>query len=256
MKRAVAALVMLGIATVTAAPSSAAPTVYGSAQLKYTVNATASISIAVNYDVNGAIQPAAASSILASAAGNCAAGVAEASNATLTFGGITPPGGAGTYTSCYYKNALSVGVNSNDSAGVKVVEYVDAVQPGTVICAYPIDATPKNKPTQSAATAIAGSGLCPAATGGGAGTALTGLGAVTAGAGFGALGNPGAPATVVTAGAPTATAYTAGGLTLYNTAAAPPAGWNFMGQDVSMNVSPAAPSGANTQVITIALIPS
>ena len=29
-----------------------------------------------------------------------------------------------------------------------------------------------------------------------------------------------------------------------------------MGQDVSMNVSPAAPSGVNTQVITIALIPS
>jgi hypothetical protein len=248
---------MLGIATVTAAPSSAAPTVYGSAQLKYTVNATASISIAVNYDVNGAIQPAVASSILASAVGNCAAGVAEASNATLTYGGITPPGGAGTYTSCYYKNAISVGVNSNDSAGVKVVEYVDAVQVGTVICAYPIDATPKNKPTQSAATAIAGSGVCPGATGGsGAGTALTGLGAVTAGAGFGALGNPGAPATVVTAGAPTATTYTAGGLTLYNTAVAPPAGWNFMGQDVSMNVSPAAPSGANTQVITIALIPS
>jgi hypothetical protein len=248
---------MLGIATVCAAPSSAATTVYGSAQLKYTVNATASVSIAVNYDTNGNIQPTTASSILASAAGNCTNGVAESSNATLTFGGITPPGSAGSYTSCYYKNAISVGINSNDSAGVKVVEYVDAVQTGTVICAYPIDATPKSKPTQSGATAITGSGTCPAATGGaGAGTALSGLGAVTAGTGYGAQGNPGSPTTVVTTGAPTATAYTAGGLTLYNTASAPPAGWNFMGEDVSMNVSPAAPSGANTQVITIALIPS
>jgi hypothetical protein len=246
---------MLGIAAASAAPSSAAPTVYGSAQLKYTVNATASISIAVNYDNAGAIQPAVASSILASAAGNCTAGVAEASNATLTFGGITPPAAAGNYTSCLYKNAISVGINSNDSAGVKVVEYVDAVQAGTVICAYPLDATPKATPTKSLATAIAGSGVCPAPTGGAAGTALTGLGAVTAGSGFGAAGNPGAPATVVTA-TPTATTYTAGGLVLYNPAVAPPAGWNFMGQDVSMNVSPAAPSGANTQVITIALIPS
>jgi hypothetical protein len=247
---------MLGIATVTAAPCVAATTVYGSAQLKYTVNATASISIAVNYDGNGNIQPAVASSILQSAAGNCTAGVAEASNATLTFGGITPPGGAGTYTSCLYKNALSVGVNSNDSAGVKVMEYVDVLPAGTVICAYPIDATPKSKPTQSSATAIAGNGTCVAPTGGAAGTALTALGATTAGAGYGAQGNPGVPTTVVVAGTPTSTVYTAGGFSLYNSgAAAPPAGWNFMGQDVSLSVSPAAASGANlTSVITLALI--
>src|ERR1700685_1832559 len=190
VKRAVAALVMLGIATVCAAPSSAATTVYGSAQLKYTVNATASISIAVNYDTNGNIQPAVASTILASAAGNCTAGVAEGSNATLTSGGITPPGGAGTYTSCLYKNALSVGVNSNDSAGVKVMEYVDVLPAGTVICAYPIDATPKTKPTQSAATAIAGNGTCAAPTGGSAGRALTALGARAGGARYGAQGYP------------------------------------------------------------------
>jgi hypothetical protein len=247
---------MLGIATVTTAPSFAATTVYGSAQLKYTVNATASISVAVNYDSNGAIQPAVASSILQSTAGNCTAGVAEASNATLTFGGITPPGTAGNYTSCLYKNALSVGVNSNDSAGVKVVEYVDVLPTGTVICAYPNDATPKNKPTQSAATAISGNGTCAAPTGGSAGTALTGLGATTAGAGYGAQGNPGAPATVVVAGTPTATVYTSGGFSLYNSgAAAPPAGWNFLGQDVSLSVSPAAASGSNlSSVITLALI--
>jgi len=247
---------MLGIATATAAPSMAATTVYGSAQLKYTVNATASISIAVNYDANGAIQPAVASTILSSAAGNCAAGVAEASNATLTFGGITPPATPGNYTTCYYKNAMSIGVNSNDSAGVNVVEYVDAVQAGTAICAYRLDATPKVKPTQSAATAITGQNTCAAPTGGAAGTALSALGAVTAGAGFGAQGNPGVPATVVVAGTPTSTAYTAGGYSLYNPASAPPTGWNFIGEDVSLSVSPAASSGAQTSVITVALIPS
>jgi len=247
---------MLGIATATAAPSMAATTVYGSAQLKYTVNATASISIAVNYDSNGAIQPAVASTILASTAGNCAAGVAEASNATLTFGGITPPGAAGSYTTCYYKNAMSIGVNSNDSAGVNVVEYVDQIQTGTAICAYRLDATPKNKPTQSGATAITGQNTCAAPTGGAAGTALSALGAVTAGAGFGAQGNPGVPSTVVVAGTPTSTVYTSGGYSLYNPASAPPAGWNFIGEDVSLSVSPAASSGAQTSVITVALIPS
>jgi hypothetical protein len=84
---------------------------------------------------------------------------------------------------------------------------------------------------------------------------LTGLGATTAGAGFGAQGNPGAPATVVVAGTPTATAYTAGGMALYSTGSAPPAGWNFMGQDISMSVSNAAGSGAKTAVITIAMVP-
>jgi hypothetical protein len=248
---------MLGIATATAAPSMAATTVYGSAQLKYTVNATASISIAVNYDANGAIQPAVASSILASTAGNCAAGVAEASNATLTFGGITPPAAAGSYTTCYYKNAMSIGVNSNDGAGVNVVEYVDQIQAGTGICAYRLDASPKTKPTQSSATAITGQNTCAAPTGGAAGTALSALGAVTAGAGYGAQGNPGAPATVVVAGTPTSTAYTSGGYSLYSVSGSPPpAGWNFIGEDVSLSVSPAATSGAQTSVITVALIPS
>ncbi len=214
---------MLGIATVTAAPSSAATTVYGSAQLKYTVNATASISIAVNYDVNGNIQNAVNSTILQSTAGNCTAGVAEGANATLTFGGITPPGGAGTYTSCLYKNALSVGVNSNDSAGVKVMEYVDVLPVGTVICAYPLDAAPKVKPTQSAATAIAGNGTCAAPTGGAAGTALSALGATTAGSGYGAQGAPGGTV-VVGPGTPTSTVYTAGGFALYNSLAVPAAG--------------------------------
>ena len=247
---------MLGIATATATPSMAASTVYGSAQLKYTVNATASISIAVNYDANGAIQPAAASTILASAAGNCTAGVAEASNATLTFGGVTPP--AAGYTSCYYKNALSIGVNSNDSAGVQVMEYIDVAKAGTTVCAYRLDNVPKNKPTQSAATAIAGQNTCAAPTGGAAGTALTAQGATSNnGNGFGAQGNPGAPATVVTALAPQSTAYGGAGYNVYTVAgSAPPAGWNFIGEDVSLSVDSSAPSGAQTSVITVALIPS
>jgi hypothetical protein len=37
---------------------------------------------------------------------------------------------------------------------------------------------------------------------------------------------------------------------------APPAGWNFIGEDVSLSVDGSASSGAQTSVITVALIPS
>ena len=151
---------MLGIATATAAPSMAASTVYGSAQLKYTVNATASISIAVNYDVNGAIQPAAASTILASAAGNCTGRRRRSVERDADL--RRRHAAAAGFTSCYYKNALSIGVNSNDSAGVQVMEYIDVPRPARAICAYRLNAAPPDKPTQSAATAIAGQNTCAA----------------------------------------------------------------------------------------------
>lgn len=244
---------MLGMGAVTAAPSMAATTTYGSAQLKYTVNATAAISIATNYVAATGAQNAAAGTILAGGTGACSAAVAEAS-ATLTFGGITPPTVPATYQTCYYKQALSVGVNSNDSSGVKVIEYMDAIPAGTVFCAYPIDSTPQTHPTASSATAAAGGGTCATATGGTAGSALAALGAASSGTAgtFGAAGNPGG--TDVTA-TPQYTAYTAGGYTWYSTATAPPAGWNFMGEDVSLSVSNAAASGANlSQILTVALI--
>ncbi len=246
---------MLGIATVCAGPASAAPpTVYGSAQLKYTVNATAAVSIAVNYSATGAIQAGTASTILPSTAGSCAAGVAEGATANLTFGGITPP--AAGYTGCYYKNAISVGVNSNDSAGVKVVEYFDTAVTGTQLCAFFLDATPKAAPTASGAAGnpAAYTASCPTVNAV-AGVALAPLGAATNGtSGYGAAGNP--PVATNVNATPLYTAYTSGGATLYSTASQPPAGWNYMGQDVQLNVSAAAPSGAQTNVITVAVIPS
>jgi hypothetical protein len=252
---------MLGIATATAAPSMAATTVYGSAQLKYTVNATASVSIAVNYDpTTGSIKNATAGSILASAAGNCTAAVAEGTNATLTFGGITPPGGA-AYTGCYYQNAISVGVLSNDTNGVKVMEYLDTVPTGTAVCVFPLGTanTLAALPAASGASGNPGAytgAACPTVNSV-AGQLLTGLGAATAGTGFGAVGAPPGVTTNTTA-TPTATTYTAGGYQLFNGAAA--AGlsgttYKYVGQDVQMNVNGTAASGANTSIITVAVIP-
>jgi hypothetical protein len=231
----------------------AATTVYGSAQLKYTVNATAAVSIAVNYDATGAIQSGVASTILPSVAGACTAGAPEGTTATLTFGGITPP--ASGYTGCYYKNAISVGVQSNDTANVTVVEYIDTLAPGTQICAFKLN-TPAAAPTQSGATGNPGPyvAACPTVNGV-AGTALTGLGVATAGTGFGGATVTGL--TTNTAATPTATTYTAGGYQLYNALGGfSGASFKYIGQDIQMNVSGAAASGAATNVITIAVIAS
>jgi len=248
---------MLGIATVTAAPSMAATTVYGSAQIKYTINATAQVAIATNYTSSAPFgQSAAASTILASTAGNCAAGVAE-TGATLTFGAITPGSSATTYTSCLYKNAILVGVNSNDTNGFKVWEYTDTVASGTVICAYANNtATMAAAPVASPATAIAGNGTCAAPTGGAAGTALTGQGASTAGTGFGGASNPGTGTWDVTA---TPTATTAGGVgdNIFSPTSA--AGtWLYGGEDISFSANSTAASSSVTQtnVVTVAVIPN
>jgi hypothetical protein len=245
---------MLGIATATAAPSMAATTVYGSAQLKYTVNATAAVSIAVNYDpVTGSIKNATAGSILPSVAGNCTAAVAEGANATLTFGGITPP--AAGYTGCYYQNAISVGVQSNDTNGVKIVQYLDTLATGTQVCSFPLNAAPAALPGASGASGnpAAYTASCPTVNSV-AGTALTALGATTAGTGFGAAGAPAGVTTNVTA-TPTATVYTAGGQTLYSGTGVSGAAFKYIGEDIQMNVGGSATSGAATAVITVAVIP-
>jgi hypothetical protein len=254
VKRAVTALASLGIVTALAAPSMAATTVYGSAQLKYTVNATAAVSIAVNYDAAGAIQNAVASTILPSVAGNCTAGVAEGALATLTFGGITPP--AAGYTGCYYKNAISVGVQSNDALGLNIYQYTDVVAAGTQICSFKLNAAPAAAPTQSGANGNPGPyvAACPTVNGI-TGVALTGLGAATPGSGFGAAGVPVGPTTNVTAN-PTATTYAAGPPAIYTTASALGAAFKYIGEDIQMNVNASATSGAATNVITFAVIPN
>ena len=214
--------------------------VYGSADLKFTVNATAEVAIATNYATTAPYgQSGAAATILDSTPGNCAAGVVE-TLATLTFGGVTPPGTG--YNGCYYKNAVEIGISSNDANGYKVIEYIDTVVTGTQVCLFRLNATPAAAPTVSGAS------------GNPAGTALVGLGAPVAGTGFGGASNPGTGTWNVTA-TPTATTYTAGGDTVYSGASLL-SGWNYIGEDIQLNVSSAAASVAETNVLTVAVIPN
>jgi hypothetical protein len=51
--------------------------------------------------------------------------------------------------------------------------------------------------------------------------------------------------------------YGGAGYNVYTVAGAPPpAGWNYIGEDVSLSVDASAASGAQTSVITVALIPT
>lgn len=238
---------MLGIVCSAAAPSMAA-TNQGSVQLKYTVNAVASVSIATNYSAAGA-QQLTAPTILPSAAGQCTAPASE-TGATLTFAGITPP--AAGYTGCYYKNAVSVGVLSNDTLGVKIYEYLDVLNPGEQVCAFPTDAAPvAANPTASSASGNPAAYAAACAAGG---TALAALGATNSGgAGFG---GPGAPGGTVVNANPLYTTWTAGGFTLYSGTANSGTIWKYMGQDVQLNVNGTAPSTAQTNVISFAIIPN
>ena len=204
--------------------------VYGSADLKFTVNATAEVAIATNYATTAPYgQSGAAATILDSTPGNCA-GVVE-TLATLTFGGVTPPGTG--YNGCYYKNAVEIGISSNDANGYKVIEYIDTVVTGTQVCLFRLNATPAAAPTVSGASGnpAAYTASCPTVNSI-AGTALVGLGAP-----------------------PTATTYTAGGDTVYSGASLL-SGWNYIGEDIQLNVSSAAASVAETNVLTVAVIPN
>jgi len=257
MKRALAALAILGLGSVMAMPAQAAgPTVYGSAQLKYTVTATAALSLATNYTAAvGGPQSAAASSILPSAVGGvCTAGVAEGGLAQLTFGAITPPAGA-TSTGCYYQNAISVGISSNDALGVTLTEGIDTATAGIVVCAFPLNAAPAASPTVSGAAgnpAAQLAGTCPTINAV-AGQKLAAVAGYAAGAGFGAAGAPGGTDVQAAPGSFTAP----GGFTVFTTGAPLGyAGFKFLGQDIQLNVDGTAASGVATKVVVFALVAS
>lgn len=257
MKRALAALAILGLGSVMAMPAQAAgPTVYGSAQLKYTVTATAALSLATNYVAATGSQSAAAASILPSVAAACSAGAAEGALATLTFGNVTPPSGAGS-TGCYYQNAISVGISSNDAAGVTLTEGVDAVTAGVIVCAFPLNAAPAALPAASGAAgnpAAQAAGTCPTINAV-AGQKLAAVAGYAAGAGFGAAGAPAGVTTDVQAAPGSFTAP--GGFTVFTTGASLGyAGYKFMGQDIQLNVDGTAASGAATRVVVFALVAS
>jgi hypothetical protein len=187
LNRPFAAFVIGAALLATADRAYAGSTTSGAAQLVFTAAATMSMTIATQYSATGT-QGNAVPTLLPSAAGVCTAAGSEL-NFTLTFGALNEQAAANT--ACLYKNAVSVGVNSNDAAGFIVNEYLDtAPTTGVGICAFPnggasFPLTPATAPTQSAragnqaAGTFTGNNLTSCAAGGaivptGAGGAVNG----------------------------------------------------------------------------------
>lgn len=240
-KRAALALVGLGMAAVTCAPVSAA-TQTGSVQMKWSVAATATMTLVTNYTSGvAAAQGTGANSLQPSPAGTCANQAAETAF-TMTFGALTPS--ATTAVGCNYQRAVAATVTTNDSLGYKVTEFLDQTPTaGITFCAFPNNsgAATVNAPAslQASAPAAYTAGAC--ATGG---TALVpGTGASGTGGG-----NPG------TTGIRTATTPA----TPYTWASTAAVAANLVyGEDIQLNLAAnQASTAADTSYIIISLIPN
>ena len=259
VKRLIAASALAAVLLVPASFARASSTYTGGAQIQWTSAATSSLAIVTQYSTTGT-QGTAVPTLLPSAAGVCT-GAGTETGFTLTFGALTRSLAAPT--ACLYKNAIAIGVQTNDASGFSVSEYLDAAAAtGVGICAYPnggasFPLTPAIAPVSAstrsgnpAAGTYTGQNLTSCAAGGNIIPQGTG-GAANAGT---VPGNPG------TAGLQYYSPSTSGlslmsmsGPTVNGGAIA-----SFYGaEDVQVNLSPNAPSSTAAQTgafITIELI--
>lgn len=135
----------------------------GAAQIQWTTAASATLSIVTQYSTAGA-QGNAMPTLLQSVAGTCSPLNAE-SNFSLTFGSLIPK--SSSAVGCLYKNAIAIGVQTNDAAGFSVNQYIDVpLTNGVGICAYPNGGGGSfpETPTVAPITASSQSGTPPAGT--------------------------------------------------------------------------------------------
>ena len=236
-------------------------TTSGNAQLRFTSAATQSMAIVTQYSTT-ATQGNAAPTLLPSIAGVCTPGASE-TNFTLTFGALNER--AAGANACLYKNAVSIGVNSNDAAGFVVSEYLDATPTsGIGICSFPntggsFPMTPAILPVAAsarsgnpAAGTFTGTNLTSCAAGGS--IVPAGTGGISSGGSN--PGNPGAPGLefyspsgtslgVISLGTPT---LNAGSIVNF-----------YAGQDIQVNLAAGAASTLVAQTgvyMTIQLVPN
>ncbi|MDQ6929225.1 MAG: hypothetical protein M3126_00985 [Candidatus Eremiobacteraeota bacterium] len=240
MKRLLALSAIIGSIAVASGPALAATNSYGSFKASWTVAVTSTVHVHTNVNTAGAYV-AGANSLSPDAAdpGVCASGT-ESSDDTLTFGTVAPAGA--TTTGCNYRNAVGVSVTTNDSAGFKIQEMLDAAMPaGYTLCALP------NSPAAfggalSLTTLVSSARVGTIACGGSALTPGTGGALVNAGAGGGDFGGAGESYQGAT-----------GGSLLWASNAGPAAGL-LASEDIQLNMAANAASGANSAVVTVQYI--
>jgi len=254
VKRAIAGLGALIIAGATLAPVMAATNYEGAVKFTYTIPASFTAVLAVDYKTaQSAFATAAAASVQTSTStgsGSCTTPTSpdQYNSYALSFGTITPGTGV---TGCNYQQGIGISVNTNDAQGYAIYETLDvtAAPANYGICittdgATAAATTPSS--TNSSAPGAATFNGSNVATSCAVGT-LLGPGAAT----IANAGNGGAVALNQTGtGASSTTVPTTGAI--WTVAAGTPAtGTNFFGEDVQLNIPPAAPSvsGANHAII-------
>lgn len=260
MKRFVAATAIAAALMVPAKCAVASSTITGGAQVMWASQASATLALVTQYS-GTFVQGTAAPTLLPSAAGVCTPGPSE-SAFTISFGSLTPTKGGPS--ACLYKNALAISVQTNDTNGFVVNEYLDSSPSnGLGICAFPNGGasfplapatalTTSGRTGNPAAGTYTGSNLTSCAAGGNIVPAGTG-GASTGGT---VAGNPNTPGLEY---------YTASTTVLGMMSSASPTvnGGSLVamygGEDIQVNLGPGAPSmpvGATGLYITIQLVPN
>lgn len=255
MKRVLAIAAVISAAALLEAPAAfaAGTPQYGSVQLQWNVATLMTAHIATNYGASFA--NGATTTLLSNPASTCAASNA-ATGYQINFGQVTPS--STVAVGCTATNALATSVITNDSAGYKVYEYLDAAAAsGINFCAFPNNGAsfPLSADTTTFGNvASSRTGTGPAAysgscaAGGQAITQGTGGSLQNAGAGGGDVGGTGEYYKAPTGGTGTPIVST--------TAADATAG--YTGQDLQINLAANQASTATAQdlVMTVQFVPN
>jgi hypothetical protein len=193
--------VTLGLSALVVAPAFSA-TLQGAVEAKWTVAATASLTLATQYSTTTGAQGTSAPSLLPSLPGVCSGTGTTETALTLTYGSLTP--NAGSEVGCDYQQAILANVVTNDSSGFKINEFLEAAPTGGItFCAFPNGSTTTGT-TAPAAAASQFTSTGPAAYTGSAcatgGTVLVAGTGGTPGSGAGQPGTGEASATAPTSG--------------------------------------------------------
>lgn len=217
---------------------------YGSVKLQWNVAVAMNAVVHTNYTAAFAFGGATAN-IGSNPANSCGATSPGNTDLNLQFGTVSPT--FGSTASCDYQNAVGVSVQTNDSNGFAVNQYLDAALPaGTNLCAFPNNASKTFPVTPAAAITTSAWTTAPAAYSGACaagGASITNAGVIQQ------AGNaPAQPGPAVSyTGEYASSAAPAGSVFISNaTAAGAPL---IGGEDLQLNVASTAASGNNISAV-------
>jgi hypothetical protein len=214
---------------------------YGSVKLQWNVAVAMNAVVHTNYTAGFAFGGAAAT-IGANGTGACGASAGN-TDLNLQYGTITPSF-AGTQ-GCNYQNAVGASVQTNDTSGFAVYEYLDAALPvGTNLCAFPNNAAKTFPVTPAAAITMTQYAVAPAAYSGSC--AAGGANLTNAGAIQNAGVAPAQPNAAYTGEYASAAANTG---TQFISSAVAAGAAVIGGEDLQLNVASSAASGNNLSAV-------